>query len=204
MSYPGRTTLEEDLGGARACVIVIAVLEDNPHRCSLSRSGCATAPMPRPGHTAALWSSCRSSSSVKIRMGCGEDRNEGHEVLGRERRMREKNWWLVVVREDKNEYAKIRTHNIMVGPGSHGSGGSKNFGFALWTPELHRARDSKTCGPIIFCVGCLRQPIQKMSIFCVDWLRRTTPKIGAHFLYQLKLLIVTIKKSMCYHKSFFE
>jgi hypothetical protein len=27
----------------------------------------------------------------------------------------------VVVHENKNEYVKIRTHDIVVGPGSHGS-----------------------------------------------------------------------------------
>jgi hypothetical protein len=62
----------------------------------------------------------------------------------------------VVVREDKNEYVKIRIHGIMVGPRSHGSGGSKIFGFALWTPKLHRTCDLKICGPVIFGVGCLR------------------------------------------------
>jgi hypothetical protein len=47
----------------------------------------------------------------------------------------------VVIREDKNEYVKIRTYDIVVVPGSHGSGGSKKIGFMLWTLELHRARD---------------------------------------------------------------
>jgi hypothetical protein len=65
----------------------------------------------------------------------------------------------VVVHENKNEYVKIRTHDIVVGPGSHESGGSKIFGFTLWTLELHCAHDSKFCGPIVFCVGCLKQLI---------------------------------------------
>jgi hypothetical protein len=48
----------------------------------------------------------------------------------------------VVIHENKNEYVKIRTHGIVVGPRSHGSGGSKNFGFTLWTPE-RRMREKK-------------------------------------------------------------
>jgi hypothetical protein len=84
LSHPGHTALEEDPGGAH--VVVIAVLEEDPCRRSLSRSGCAATPMSCPGHATALCGGCRSSSSVKIRMGCGEDTNERHEVLSGERR----------------------------------------------------------------------------------------------------------------------